>query len=66
MTLTKIKPKIASQIPKNKFIIAYTGAVGIANSLITFAEAANLLKDNNEIMFLIVGDGSEKRRYLKV
>ncbi|OUV41686.1 MAG: hypothetical protein CBC71_04910 [Rhodobacteraceae bacterium TMED111] len=64
MTLQKIKPEIASQIPKNKFIIAYTGAVGIANSLITFAEAANLLKDNNEIIFLIVGDGSEKEDIL--
>jgi glycosyltransferase involved in cell wall biosynthesis len=65
MTLQKIKPEIASQIPKNKFIIAYTGAVGFANSLITFAKAANLLKDNNDIIFLIVGDGSEKEDILK-
>lgn len=65
MTVENLTKDIRAQIPKNKFTIAYTGAVGIANSLITFAEAAKLLKNNNDITFLIIGDGSEKESILK-
>lgn len=53
---------VISKLPKDKFIVAYTGAVGIANSLISFVEAAKLLKDNKDVLFVIVGDGSEKAK----
>ena len=62
MNQANVSENIASLIPKDKFIVAYTGAVGIANSLITFAEAANKMKKNKEILFVIVGNGSEKEK----
>ena len=64
-TLQKTNIDLLTQLPKDKFIVAYTGAVGIANSLISFARAANILKKNDSISFVIIGDGSEKKKILK-
>lgn len=51
-------------IPKNKFIVAYTGTLNTNNPLETLIEAANILKDNNQIHFLIVGKGDKKEKLL--
>jgi glycosyltransferase involved in cell wall biosynthesis len=56
---------IKNKIPKNKFIIGYTGTIGIANALDSFLKAAEILKDNKDILFVIVGDGKEKSKLLK-
>ncbi|MBZ0319451.1 MAG: glycosyltransferase family 4 protein [Anaerolineae bacterium] len=45
---------------EGKFIITYAGALGIANHLDTILCAADLLRDNDQIHFLIVGDGKER------
>lgn len=45
-----------------KFIAAYFGTHGMAHHLETVLEAANELKGNEEIMFLLVGDGAERAR----
>ncbi|HHD80562.1 MAG TPA: glycosyltransferase WbuB, partial [Campylobacterales bacterium] len=58
----KLSKKVISQIPKYKFIIAYTGTVGIANNLDYLIDVANLLKSNNEIHFIVLGQGGEKNR----
>ncbi len=50
------------KIPKGKFIIAYTGTVGIANNLEYLVNVANELKDNSDIHFIVLGNGGEKRR----
>lgn len=47
-------------IPENKFIIGYTGSIGIANCLQNFIDAAELLKQNEQIHFIIVGQGEYK------
>jgi glycosyltransferase involved in cell wall biosynthesis len=47
-------------LPKGKFIIGYTGTLGVANALDSFIEAARLLKDEVEIAFVLVGGGKEK------
>lgn len=65
MEQLEVCDEIASAIPKNKFVVAYTGAVGIANSLMTLVKAANLMKKNKDIVFIIVGDGSEKKNILE-
>lgn len=52
--------EICDMIPKDKFIVAYTGSLGIANAMEYFVDAANILKDNSNITFCIVGDGPEK------
>jgi glycosyltransferase involved in cell wall biosynthesis len=43
-----------------KFICMYLGAHGLYNSLHTIIKAANILKDDNEIHFIFIGDGDEK------
>ena len=60
--LSHIEPlqeQLRQKIPQDKFIIGYTGTVGVANALESFCEASRILKNNN-IVFLIVGDGQEK------
>lgn len=54
-----------SSIPKDKFIIGYTGTIGKANALKYLIEAARILKDNKEIAFVIVGNGDEKDHLMK-
>jgi len=56
---------IEQKIPKDKFIIGYTGTIGIANNLEVLCKAAVKLKDNKNILFLIVGDGKEKENLVK-
>jgi glycosyltransferase involved in cell wall biosynthesis len=51
---------IKSVLPKNKFIIGYTGTIGAANALDTFINTARLLKDYKEIAFVLVGKGKDK------
>jgi len=54
-----------NSIPNDKFKITFAGNIGIAQSIDTIFEAAILLKENNEILFLIVGDGRELERLKK-
>lgn len=51
---------ILNLIPKNKLIVGYTGTIGVANALDSFCKSAVLLEKNTDILFVIVGDGSEK------
>lgn len=57
---TPLNPIVAEQLPKDKFIIGYTGTLGIANSLNTLLEAAELVKEHTGIVFVLVGRGKEK------
>lgn len=43
-----------------KFVVGYTGTLGLANSLASFISAAEILKNHTEIVFCLVGEGSEK------
>lgn len=53
---------IASDLlPKDKFIIGYTGTLGVANALDTFIDAAAQLKQyQDKLAFVLVGSGKEK------
>jgi len=52
---------------KSSFLITYTGAIGKANNLVVLVEVAEILKnDYPEIKFLIVGDGPEKERLVRI
>lgn len=53
--------RIKLQLPKNKFVIGYTGSIGIANSIDTLIQAADIIRNNLNIAFVIVGSGKEKR-----
>ncbi len=43
-----------------KFIAEYSGNMGRAHEFMTIIEAAELLKDEKNILFLFIGDGSER------
>ena len=60
----KVCPKIHSILPEKK-IIGYVGSIGISNALETLFNCAEALSENNDIHFLIVGDGDLKECYEK-
>lgn len=45
---------------QGKFIILYAGTMGYAHGIETALEAADILRQDPEIFFLFVGDGSER------
>lgn len=49
-----------AQLPKNKFIVGYTGTLGVANAMDTLIEAAERLQRYSDITFALVGGGKEK------
>ena len=57
------KEYIATYFPKNKFIVAHAGTIGITNALDTFFECAELMSNREDIHFLIIGDGDLKSHY---
>ena len=57
--------KFSSLIPTDKFLVGYTGSVGIANALEFFCQSAELLSSQKNIFFVIVGDGQEKNTLIK-
>ena len=53
----QLPTSISKQIPSNKFVIGYTGTMGMANALEYLIEASILLKNNKDMHFVFVGDG---------
>lgn len=49
-----------NKLPKNKFVVGYTGSLGVANALDTLIDAAVQLNQYHDIYFVIVGSGNEK------
>ncbi|GAA6177809.1 glycosyltransferase family 4 protein [Sulfitobacter pacificus] len=47
-------------LPKQKFIIGYTGTLGLANKMNVLIDTAALLKDHTDIAFVLVGGGKDK------
>jgi len=50
---------------ENKFIVTYVGAHGLANHLEQVLDTAKLMEDRN-ILFLLIGQGMEKERLIKL
>jgi len=50
---------------KGKCVAAYVGTHGMAHALHTILEAAEILKDRDDIVFLMVGDGAEKKKLVE-
>jgi glycosyltransferase involved in cell wall biosynthesis len=55
-----LNPKTESQLPKHKFLVGYTGTLGVANAMSTLIDAAERLKEYPDIAFVMVGGGKEK------
>lgn len=60
-----LSEELKNKIPKNKFVVGYTGKFGVSNALNYLVEAAELLKNNDNIVFVFVGDGQEKESLKK-
>lgn len=60
-----LSQEVKEKIPEEKFIIGYSGTIGIANNLDYLLAAAEILKENSEIHFIILGNGGEKQRLQK-
>ena len=67
LLVTEALPKkMTNKIPKDKFVIGYTGTIGMANAMGYFIEASILLKENTDIHFLVIGDGYLKEKYVNM
>ncbi len=53
---------VAAQIPKNKFVVGFTGTLAVAASLHTLLGAAKLTLDDPNIVYVIIGHGMESDR----
>ena len=65
--LADIKPlsqSIIDKIPNDKFIVGYTGTIGVANALDSFLEASQKLSSYKDILFILVGNGQEKNKLI--
>ncbi len=49
----------------DRFVVLFAGNIGFASALDSVLDAANLLKDDPRIVFLIVGEGSAKPALLR-
>ena len=47
---------------QDKFVVLYAGALGQANDIDTILRAAQRLKENDDIRFVLFGDGKERPR----
>lgn len=64
--IDELDENIINQIPKDKFIVGYAGTFGIANALDSFIESAKILKYNDSIAFVLVGNGDEKEKLIEL
>lgn len=51
---------------QNKFIVQYSGNIGVTHNVETLIEIAEVLKDNTEILFQIIGRGPRKSKLEKL
>lgn len=61
--LTEFKQYYALE---NKFVISYVGTHGMAHGLKTLLNAAKVLRNRKDIIFLLIGDGAEKNELKKI
>lgn len=60
---SEVRKEIGSD---NKFVALYAGNHGLSNALENVIEAARMLRDEKEILFLMVGDGEEKNNLIRL
>lgn len=53
-------------IPRDKFIVTYCGNLGVPQNVEIMIEAAEMLQENKEILFVIIGSGSREKRIKEI
>jgi glycosyltransferase involved in cell wall biosynthesis len=48
----------------NRFVVSYTGNLGLAQGIDTIIESAELVKDQKDIVFMLIGDGVVKKNVM--
>jgi glycosyltransferase involved in cell wall biosynthesis len=59
---TPLNSETKAKLPKNKFIIGYTGAMGANDGLDLLIDVAIELKEQSDISFVLIGKGSNKEQ----
>ena len=54
---------VKQYIPRDKFIVAHAGTIGITNALDTLLDCAEAMKDDPHVHFLVVGEGDLRPHY---
>jgi len=52
-------------LPKDKFIVGYTGTIGLSNAMDSFLQSAKELEAFEDIVLVIVGEGQLKADFMK-
>ena len=55
---------VDAYIPKDQFVIAYAGSLGISNAMDVFFECVKTLKDEALLHFVVLGDGEMRQSYV--
>ena len=58
-SLSPLPPEIASFI-EGKIVFSYGGALGLQHDISTILDAADRLRDRDDIVFVIAGDGARR------
>ncbi len=59
-------PFIVQHQLENKLIVMYSGNLGITHDIESIVNTAELLKNNTDIIFLIIGDGAKKAKITRM
>ncbi|MFT5120855.1 MAG: glycosyltransferase involved in cell wall biosynthesis, partial [Psychrobacter glaciei] len=54
-----------NKVPSDRFIIGYTGTLGEANAMDYLIKSAHILKDKQDVHFVIVGSGKDKNKLVQ-
>lgn len=57
----EINPFVKKYCLENKFVVMYSGNLGLTHDIESIVEAAELLLHNDKIIFVIIGDGAKKK-----
>lgn len=62
----ELSKEVYDKIPKDKFIVGYTGTLGIANAVDSLILTAHQLMDYKDIYFVLVGAGKQKEELIQL
>lgn len=51
-------------IPKDRFVVAYAGSIGISNAMDVFFECVESMREETGIHFVVLGDGEMRQGYV--
>lgn len=65
MVQDSIDDALYKALPRNKFTIGYAGTIGLANALEYLIDASAMFLDQDEVHFVVVGDGYLKNELVE-